>query len=141
MRFLSSILLLSTVILFLSACSPEVLIDVDCENFYESHHLAKDIKVAVGDEFTMSLCSNPTTGFQWPEKADISDQGVVEQVDHVFLAPSEKDQPPPLGTPGKELWTFIALKQGESTISIEYSQPWEGGEKATWTFVLKVVVE
>jgi predicted secreted protein len=47
--------------------------------------------------------------------------------------------PPPPGTPGQEVWTFNALKAGESTISLDYS--WLGGEKGEWTFVLNVVVE
>jgi len=45
------------------------------------------------------------------------------------------------GTPGEEVCTFKALKKGETTISMEYSRPWEGSEKTTWTFVLTVVVK
>jgi predicted secreted protein len=74
--------------------------------------------------------------------AEISDQTVVEQVDHKYVALSEEGKkPPPPGTPGGEIWTFKALKEGKSTISMEYGQPWEGGEKAAWTFVLTVTVE
>jgi hypothetical protein len=35
----------------------------------------------------------------------------------------------------------VALKKGTSTITLDYSQPSEGGEKAKWTYTLTVVVE
>jgi len=46
-----------------------------------------------------------------------------------------------VGAPGKEVWTFKALKKGTTKIAMEYSQPWEGGEKGGWTFNLTVVVK
>ena len=99
------------------------------------------MEVAVGDSFTVTLCSNPSIGLRWAELAEISDQTVVEQVDHKYVAPSEKRGPPPPGTPGEEVWAFKALKEGKSAISLEYDQPWEGGTKADWTFVLTVAVK
>jgi len=126
----------------LLACCPstkQASINISCDEFYEQQHISKEVKVAVGDSFTLTLCSNPTTGFQW-EPAQISDQTVLEEVDHKFVSP-ESDPPPPPGTPGQEIWTFKALKEGESTISIDYSRPWEGGEKGEWTFVLTVVAK
>jgi len=43
-----------------------------------------------------------------------------------------------VGGAGKEVFTFRTLKKGVSTIDFEYSRPWEGGEKAQWTFKLEV---
>ena len=124
------------------ACSPEVSVDASCADFYESQHISKEVEVAVGDSFTVTLCSNASTGLRWTELAEIGDQTVVEQVDHKYVALSEEGKkPPPPGTPGEEVWTFNALKQGKSTISMEYGQPWESGEKAAWTFVLTVAVK
>ncbi|GAJ15320.1 unnamed protein product [marine sediment metagenome] len=97
------------------------------------------MEVSVGDSFTVTLCSNPTTGFEW-ESAKISDQTVLQQVDHKFVGPESEPLPPP-GTPGQEVWTFKALKKGTSTVSIDYSRPWEGGEKGEWTFALTVTVK
>ena len=105
----------------------------------KQHHISQEVKVPVDGSLTVTLCSNPTTGFQW-ESAKITDQTVLERVDHKFVSP-ESEPPPPPGTPGQEIWTFKALKKGTSTISMEYSRPWEGGEKTEWTFVLVVVVE
>ncbi len=128
--------------LFLFACLPaskQASIDFSCDDFMKDQHISGETEVSVDGSLTVTLCSNPTTGFQW-ESAQITDQTVLEQVDHKFVSP-ESEPPPPPGTPGQEVWTFKALKEGESTISIAYSRPWEGGEKGAWTFTLTVVVK
>jgi inhibitor of cysteine peptidase len=127
--------------MFLFACSAKGSIEVTCDDFQDNHHPADDIEVKVGDEFTITLCSNPTTGYQWSEGADISGDGIVDQTGHEYVAPDEGDQPPLVGTAGEEVWRFKALAAGESSISVEYNQPWDGGEKGTWTFVLNVIVK
>ena len=138
--------------LSLLACSPEaaeepvspapnkVSVAVTCDDFMNQKHISKQFEIQTGGSLTVTLCSNPTTGFQWSESAQISDQNVIKQVDHKFVGP-ESEPPPPPRTPGQEIWTFKALKEGTSTISMEYSRPWEGGEKAEWTFVLTVMVK
>lgn len=137
---LGSVLIVSALIL--GGCTPstsqEASADVSCDDFMKLQSISRELEVAVDSSFTLTLCSNPTTGFQW-ESAKISDQTVLAQVGHQFVSP-ESETPPPPGTAGKEVWTFKALKKGKSTISIEYSQPWEGGEKAAWTYALAVVV-
>ena len=128
--------------LCLFACSPapkQVAVEASCDDFMKQQHISQEVEVAAGDSLTVTLCSNPTTGFEW-ESAKISDQTVLQQVDHKFISP-ESEPPPPPGTAGQEVWTFKALKKGESTISIDYSRPWEGGEKGEWTFVLTVTVK
>jgi len=128
--------------LCLWACCPapkQVAVEASCDDFMKLQHISQEVQVPVDGSLTVTLCSNPTTGFEW-ESAKISDQTVLQQVDHKFISP-ESEPPPPPGTPGQEVWTFKALKKGESTISMEYSRPWEGGEKGEWTFVLTVVVK
>ncbi len=118
----------------------QVSIELSCDDFMAVQDISQEMEVYVGDSFIVTLCSNPTTGFQWSETAQVSDQTVLEQVDHKLVSP-ESEPPPPPGTPGQEIWTFEALKTGTSTISMEYSQPWEGGEKEEWTFELTIVVK
>ena len=131
--------------LCLFACAPatkQVSIEVSCDDFYKQHHISKEAEVLVDGSLTVTLCSNPTTGFVWLETAQISDQTILQQTSHKFVSPEAKgDRPPPPGTPGQEIWTFKALKEGTSIISMEYSRPWEGGEKGEWTFVLTVTVK
>lgn len=126
--------------LCLLACSPatkEASVEVSCDDFMEGKHISQEVEVAVGDSLTVTLCSNPTTGFKWSESAEISDRAVLQQTKHEFLSPKGDL----VGAAGQEVWTFKALKPGTTELSMEYSRPWEGGEKAEWTFVLTVVVK
>jgi len=128
-------------LLLLLACSPTTKkesIEISCEDFAKSPHisLSRVVEVNVNDSLSVTLCSNPTTGFEW-ESAVIADQTVLEEVDHKFVPPEGSVT----GTAGKDVWTFKALKEGTSIISMEYSRPWEGGEKGEWTFSLTTVVK
>ena len=114
------------------------LVDISCDNFTDAKHISKEVQVNAGDSFKIALCSNPTTGFQWSESAQISDQTVLQQTNHQSFPPEAKGK---VGAAGKEVWTLNALKEGTSTISLEYSRPWQGGEKGEWTFELSVVVK
>ena len=127
----------------LFACSSAAKqVSVDYDDFMEVQHISQEVEVAVDGSLTVTLGSNPTTGFLWSESAEISDQTVLEQTGHEYIAPEgEGDEPPAPGTAGKEVWTFKALKKGTTEVSMEYGRPWEGGEKAEWTFVLTVVVK
>ena len=127
--------------LWLAACAPPpsggTLVIVPCSVFEEDPHTSKQIEVTAGESFAVILCSNATTGYQWSESAQISDPFVVQQLSHEMLAPKDTSV---VGAPGSEMWTFEAPKKGFSIITMEYSRPWEGGEKGTWTFDLIVTV-
>jgi inhibitor of cysteine peptidase len=129
---------LLTLSLWLASCSTGTSIEVPCDDFMQQKHISKEVSAAVGDSFTVTLCSNATTGFKWSESAQISDQTVLQQTGHEFVSPEAEDI---VGAPGKEVWTFKALKKGTSTLSVEYGRPWEGGEKGEWTFNLTMVVK
>ena len=130
------------VLLCLVACSPatkQVSVEASCDDFMEEQHISKEVEVAVDGSLTVTLGSNPaSTGFLWSEAAQIGNQTVLQQTDHEFVPP---EQTGVVGASGQQVWTFKTLKKGESTISMDYSRSWEGGEKAEWTFVLTVVVK
>jgi predicted secreted protein len=86
----------------------------------------------------VTLCSNPSTGFQWSENAEISDPAVLGQYRHEFL-PNEGNGV--VGAAGSDVWKFRSLKKGTSGIHFEHSRPWEGGEKGEWTLELVVTVK
>lgn len=115
---------------------------VTCDEFMANQFISKTIEISVGQMFGVILCSNPSTGFQWSETAQIDGPTLLQQTHHYYQAPGEVDSKPPApGTPGKEEWTFKALKAGTSKMYLEYSRPWEGGEKGEWTFELTVSVK
>jgi len=133
--------IIAAVSLLLVACASPSSVEVSYDDFIElppgERDISKEVEVAVDNSFTVTLSSSPTTGFEW-ESAQISDQSVLQEVAHKFVPPEAKNVE---GAAGKEVWTFKALKKGTSTISIDYSRPWEGGEKGAWTFNLTVVVK
>jgi len=127
--------------LMLSACGGTDSVNIGCDDFMQQKDISKQIEIGPGDTFSAYLCSNPTTGFQWSESAIISDQSVIQQTDQEFIAPKDSGEPPRRGATGTEKWTFKTNKKGTSTIKMEYSRPWEGGEKSEWTFTLTVTVK
>jgi len=139
--FLASIV--ATVSFILVACSPspgleftqDETVEVTCDVFQEWPDHSGDVLLGVNGTLTVILCSNSTTGFQWLELPQISDPSALRQVDHKLVPPEAEGS---MGAAGKEIWTFEILKKGESTIYFKYSQPWEGAEKAKWTYELTV---
>ena len=106
----------------------------------DAANTGQEVEMAVGDRLVVTLESNPTTGFKW-ELAEGTDQTVLELVESRYQpGPGASQTPPVTGAGGEEVWTFQALKQGETAISLEYSQPWAGGLKADRTFNLTVEV-
>lgn len=96
----------------------------------------KQVEIGVGGSFTVTLDSNVTTGYSWELKG-ISDTSVLEKTDNKYVAPTSNL----MGASGKEVWTFKALKAGTTTLSMDYSQPWEGGQKGANSFNVIVVVK
>jgi len=131
--------------LLLLACSSgpkQTAVEISCDEFTNQKNITRQVEVGTGDTLTVTLCSNQSTGFAWPISAQISDLTILQQTDHKYVVPEAKGTTPPVtGAAGTEVWTFKALKKGTSTIDVEYSRPWEGGEKGEWTFRLTVVVK
>ncbi|MFC1933333.1 protease inhibitor I42 family protein [Chloroflexota bacterium] len=145
-KWIIGILSLSLISILLVACTAaddqtsKACVEITCNEFSNNNHFNQALEVRTGETFEVKLCSNPTTGFQWSEDSQISDMTVLKQENHEFIGP-ESEPPPPPGTPGQEIWTFEALKQGSSIIYLEYSRPWEGGEKSEWTLTVDVTVK
>jgi len=123
--------------LWLSSCitSRDINIEITCDQFNENHHTRNEFQVEIGDKIRVKMCSNPTTGFQW--EYETSDENVLKEEDHDFEEP-EGDV---LGAAGIEVWTFEAVEKGTTEVLMEYSQQWEGGLKAEWTYTMTVTVE
>jgi predicted secreted protein len=143
MKIIIRLCTLFAIIIFQTACTAQdanVDIEIQCDSFYQNPHQAGSLDVRMGEEFTINLCSNPSTGFQWIEEITISDSDIVEQISHEYIGPPEEGDPPPPGTSGSQLWKFKALEVGTSTLLFEYSRNWEGGEKGEWTLNLNIIV-
>ena len=118
------------------SCIP-IIVDVGCDEFTQQKNVSKEIDVCPGYTVTVYLCSNPSTGFSWSESADISDESVIRQISHEFIAPEE----PAPGAPGKEKWFLKAGAEGTGTVKMEYSRPGEDTQQPAQTFTLNVTVK
>jgi predicted secreted protein len=94
--------------------------------------VVRDLAVVAGGTFTVTMCSNPSTGFSWEQPA--FDHTFLASLDHVATAPGEQL----VGAAGSETWTFRVLGDGKGTLAFSYSQPWNGGTKAAWTLTINV---
>ena len=97
----------------------------------------KQITVKSGDLVTLTLVSNPTTGYSWQ----------VMEIDNAFLVqdgePEYKQSPGSeglVGAGGTEIFRFKAVGSGETVLSLGYMRPWESVQP-TETFKVQVVVQ
>ena len=98
----------------------------------------KTVKVAVDGTVTLTLESNPTTGFSWigVDKAD-KDILKLERNDY-----KEKDHPAGmLGVGGRNTIVYRALKKGKAKIELTYMQPWEPNSEFNTKYTVTVEVE
>jgi inhibitor of cysteine peptidase len=96
----------------------------------------KQITVVAGDSFTVTLDSNPSTGFAW-SISEITDESVIDDVSNDFKGADTGM----MGAGGQEVWTFEALDEGTSTIEMQYSRSWEQGVEPAGTFNVTIVVK
>ncbi len=78
---------------------------------------AQTVNTTVGETFTISLKSNPTTGFSWHPEFDSE---FLKLISKDFKSDSTL-----LGSPGVEFFEFEAIKQGEVKVKMIYKRPWE----------------
>jgi predicted secreted protein len=134
-----TIIMLIILTLTLVSCfvtSRDTHVKISCDDFTENPtSIGNNFEIEIGDKIYVELCSNPSTGFEW--SYEMSGDMALKEEDHDFEAP-ESDVP---GAAGKETWTFEGIEEGRTVINMEYSQPWEGGIKSEWTYLINVVVE
>lgn len=138
------ILLLST-LLFLSACGGTATPTPSGETpgsgrptpsaaELEVSDNAPPIEATAGEEFTITLRTNPPSGYHW-EIAEEFDAGVVEYVWKDFV-PTQPDRP---NSSGKDVWRFKAVAPGEAKIVLGYylGETEDSAEMLTFTVIVK----
>ena len=78
------------------------------------------LEVTLGQDFSVTLASNATTGYHWELAAPL-DESVVKLVGSEYKTP----QTSALGAPGQEIWIFRAVGKGQTVIDLKYVRPWE----------------
>ena len=112
-RLLYAILL--TVVLCL-ACSGE-----DTEPI-EYTDAADTVRVDIGKQFKIVLETNPSTGYEWQFTSPV-DSSLLKLVEYKY---QPKPNPEKLvGRGGHAHWTFKALREGATTVALQYLRPWD----------------
>ena len=79
-----------------------------------------EFDVGAGDQFTVVLESNVTTGFSWQLEQPL-DESVLALVDDDYVAPGTDA----VGAPGKQELTFEAVGSGTTSIELWYIRPFD----------------
>jgi inhibitor of cysteine peptidase len=94
------------------------------------------LEAKVGQEFTITLESNATTGYQW-QLAKPLDESMVKLVGSEYKAPQDGR----VGQGGEEIWTFKAMGTGKTEVAMKYVRSWEKdvqpAEERTFTVTVK----
>ena len=91
------------------------------------------ISARVGEAFTISLPSNPTTGYAWTTDYD----NVLLRAEDASFEPSAPDSIR-LGAGGTSVFVFTPLLPGKTTIRFVYKRPWENIVADTRAFFVDI---
>lgn len=94
------------------------------------------IEIVAGQQLSVRLPSNRTTGFGWL----VADPGVLKQSGESNY---EASQTPPglVGAGGTETFTFKADTAGSGRLALEYRRQWEKGVPAERTWDVTITVK
>jgi len=80
----------------------------------------KPIRAAVGQEFKLTLESNPSTGNQW-----LIARPLDEQLLKLLGSEYRRGRPGAAGAGGYDILSFKALSEGKTQIHLKYGRLWE----------------
>jgi len=91
------------------------------------------VKAKVGDELSVTLEENPTTGYEW---SMIAGPGLTAVSDR-FVGPSPSPSPL-MGAGGTHTWVYKVASSGKLTLTGVYARSWEPESKSAADFSLTV---
>jgi len=91
----------------------------------------ENITANKSQEFTISLESNPTTGYQW---IPIFNTSIINLISHSFQPSTTKL----IGSPGTEIFKFKAINYGTQSLKMFYKRSWEKEPAEERLFVVNV---
>ncbi|MCL6649106.1 MAG: protease inhibitor I42 family protein [Chloroflexi bacterium] len=97
---------------------------------------AQPIAVQAGQQFTLALAANATTGYSW-QLVSPPDPSVVVLVTSRYEPPAT----PRPGAGGRQLLTFQAVGPGRVSLTLAYQRPWEQGVPPARTAQFQVTVQ
>ncbi len=117
-----------TMVLLLAACKVAPFTEADN---------GLTIEISIDETFTVTLQSNPTTGYGWTVAA--VDSAILQQEGDKVYVQGNTD-PNLVGAGGTETFTFTGLEAGQTTLQMVYSRSWETDVPPIQTFEVTIVV-
>lgn len=94
------------------------------------------MQLRTGQNLTVSLPSNPTTGYRWAIQDSAG--GVLRSLGPEVYSSSDNGQL--LGSGGQSTWRFLAFAAGNGRLRLTYQQPWEPEAEPAQTFDCPITV-
>lgn len=95
-------------------------------------------QLKIGQVLSVSLESNPSTGYSWFAKS--SDTAVIVQMGEPEFQAPEESSTPMVGAPGTDTIYFQAIEAGTATITFDYLRGWETAVTPEKTVTITVEV-
>lgn len=113
-----------------------ILLIVGCSAAPKEYTSAdQSISAAVGEQFTIKLEGNATTGFQWTSAFD---EAYLKQVKSEYVV--DKSKTGMVGVGGNQYFTFQALKAGSTEVKCTYERSFDKGKDAKYA-TFKVTIK
>jgi predicted secreted protein len=125
-RFLTITTLCFMLLFVITACNGSERVPTDP---------SQQLEVEAGEEFTIVVDSNVTTGFEWRLVENTPDEAVAEFVSQDY----EPDEPITTGSGGVDIWTFRAVAPGETEIKLGHFPP-DGSDEPHTVNTYSVIV-
>jgi inhibitor of cysteine peptidase len=101
------------------------------------HQSQCPIKLSTGQHLTLTLPSNPTTGYRWLVQNPAP--GVLKSLGpEVYSNPEDAGL---VGGAGQSVWRFLAQTPGDGHLLLVYQQPWSPEVKPVQTFDCALTVK
>ena len=94
------------------------------------------LQLHTGQNITVSLPSNPTTGYRWAIQDSAG--GVLRSLSPEVYSGADNGQV--LGSGGQSTWRFQAFAAGNGRLRLTYQQPWEPEAEPAQTFDCAITV-
>lgn len=100
----------------------------------EEKEITKEVETEVGEDFSVSLEGNPSTGYIW-SLSEEPDTGLISLASKDIF--DSGDMP---GAPAMQVFNFDALAEGSTELKFEYSRPWETDVEPERTCTVSVMI-
>lgn len=94
----------------------------------------KEITVRVGDTVQVELVQLGSAGYKW--HLSLSDPSCLELVSSETREISEGR----VGGPVLGIWKFKAKKEGATEVRMDHYRPWEGADRSTDRFLIRLII-